>query len=177
MGLSRLLIEQKVDDYEDPIFNEEVERLQTLPEQFADGSWSIKDLEWVIEWKVGRAFVKPTLRHLRSNSEDAIRDAIETAVTASAIRDKVAALTSLKGIGVPVASAIMLFIDPDQYTVIDVRAWRALRSMGHLDQELPDVPTIEEYLIYLGACWTLANEYDVSLRTLDRALWAIGGED
>lgn len=60
--------------------------------------------------------------------------------------------------------------------MIDVRAWGALHEMGYVDQELSDNPSVEEYLIYLGSCWTLANEYDLSLRTLDMALWALGGD-
>jgi len=31
--------------------------------------------------------------------------------------------------------------------------------------------------MYLGACWALANEYDVNLRTLDMALWAFDTEE
>lgn len=176
MNLSRRLLEQKVNDYEDPIYDEELERLKTLPEAFATDEWTIDDLEWIIKWKVGTAFEKPTLRHIRSNSDEQIRRAIETAVNASAVGEKVNALTSIKGVGVPVASAILLFINPERYTVIDVRAWGALHELGYVDRELSDDPTAEEYLIYLGACWTLANEYDVSLRTLDMALWALGGE-
>ncbi|ELY51074.1 hypothetical protein DV706_08485 [Natronorubrum bangense] len=177
MNLSRRLLEQKVNDYEDPIYEEELERIETLPEVFSSGEWTQDDLEWIIKWKVGTAFEKPTLRHIRSNSDEQIRRAIETAVNARAVGEKVNALTSIKGVGVPVASAILLFINPDRYTVIDVRAWGALYEMGYVDRELSDDPTIEEYLLYLGACWTLANEYDVSLRTLDMALWALGGED
>jgi hypothetical protein len=57
--------------------------------------------------------------------------------------------------------------------VIDERAWNVLQQTGYLSQDLSDDPTVEEYLLYLGACWALANEYDVSLRTLDMALWAL----
>ncbi len=177
MSLSRRLIEQKMNDYEDPIFEEELEQLDALPELFSNGKWTQDDLEWIIKWKVGTAFEKPTLRHIRSNSDEQIRQAIETAVNARTVGDKVNALTSIKGVGVPVASAILLFINPNRYTVIDVRAWGALHEMGYVDQELSDNPSVEEYLIYLGSCWTLANEYDVSLRTLDMALWALGGDE
>lgn len=133
-------------------------------------------MEWVIEWKVG-VLTKPTLKHLRKNHEEEIRAKIEEAVHESSIRSKVDALTSLSGIGVPVASAILLFINPNRFTVIDERAWNVLQETGYLAQELSDDPTVEEYLLYLGACWALANEYDVSLRTLDTALWALDIND
>jgi hypothetical protein len=52
-----------------------------------------------------------------------------------------------------------------------------LHENGYLPDEMPDDPTVEDYLLYLGACWAIANEYDVSLRTLDMALWALGGDE
>lgn len=177
MTLTRLLLEEKVNDYEEPLYEEELDRLESLPEKFDNDDWTQDDLEWIITWKVGRAFEKPTLRHFRSNPDERISDAVETAVTARAVGDKVDALTSIKGVGVPVASAILLFIDPTRFTVIDERAWRALREMEYVDRELSEDPTIEEYVLYLGACRSLANEYDVDLRMLDRALWALGGDE
>jgi thermostable 8-oxoguanine DNA glycosylase len=122
----------------------------------------------------GRTSVRETGPRIFPKNDDAvIQEHIERAVHKSNVRDKVEALTSLSGIGVPVASAVLLFINPDRFTVIDERAWNVLQETGYLPQELSDDPTVDEYLLYLGACWTLANEYDVSLRTLDRALWVL----
>ena len=161
---------------EEDMYDEEVEQLESLPTAFKKGTWSREDLEWIIEWKVG-VFTKPILKHLRKNDDEEIQAKIEEAVHEPDIRSKVEALTSLNGIGVPVTSAILMFIDKDRFTVIDERAWNVLQETGDLRRELSEDPTIEEYLIYLGACWTLANEYDVSLRTLDRALWVLDIED
>jgi lipoprotein NlpI len=41
---------------------------------------------------------------------------------------------------------------------------------------MPDTPTVENYLLYLGAYWAIAKEYDVSLDILDMALWALRGD-
>lgn len=174
MGLTRHVLEHLESKYpeEDGMYEAEVARLESLPVAFQNGEWSREDLEWIIEWKV-RVFTKPILKHLRKNDEGEIRARIEEAVHEPDIRSKVEALTSLNGIGVPVASAILMFIDKDQFTVIDKRAWNVLYEADYLSQELSDAPTVDEYLLYLGACWTLANEYDVSLRTLDRALWVL----
>ena len=86
-------------------------------------------------------------------------------------------LTKLDGVQVRMASAILLFVNSDRFTVLDWRAWDVLHENGYLPDELPDDPTVEDYLLYLGACWAIANEYDVSLRTLDMALWALGGDE
>ena len=178
MDLGRRVLEQQESRYaeEEDLYEEEVARLESLPTAFEEGEWSREDLEWIIEWKVG-VFTKPTLKHLRKNGDEEIRARIEEAVHEASIRSKVEALTSLTGIGVPVASAILLFINPNRFTVIDERAWNVLQETGYLSQDLSDDPTVEEYLLYLGACWALANEYDVSLRTLDMALWALDIND
>ena len=174
MDLGRRVLEQQEPLYaeEEEMYEDEVARLESLPTAFEEDEWTHEDLEWIIEWKV-RVFTKPTLKHLDKNDDEEIRARINEAVHESNIRTKVEALTSLSGIGVPVASAVLLFINPDLFTVIDKRAWNVLRETGYLEQELSDEPTVDEYLLYLGACWAIANEYDVSLRTLDRALWVL----
>ena len=74
-------------------------------------------------------------------------------------------------------SAFLLFMNPDRFTVLDWKAWSVLHESGYLPDEMPDDPSVDDYLLYLGACWAIANEYDVSLRTLDMALWALGGDE
>jgi hypothetical protein len=73
-------------------------------------------------------------------------------------------LLGLRGVAVPVASAILTAIKPSRYAVID---FRALESLGckSLDR------TIDFYLRYLRFCRSLGEQQNVDLRTLDRALW------
>lgn len=81
------------------------------------------------------------------------------------------------------ASAVLAVSIPDVYTVLDARAWASLEMLGlekmglrapqtsaqaHLDD-------CETYGAYLEACKRLATELQVSLRTLDRCLWALNG--
>jgi len=171
MDLGQRVLEQQKSRYaeEEDMYGEEVARLDALPTAFEEDEWSRDD----IEWKVGPEFVKPVLGYFRDNDDAVVQEHVERAVHKSSIRDKVEALTSLSGIGVPVASAILLFIDEDRFTVIDKRAWNMLQETKYLSQELSEDPNVDEYLLYLGACWAIANEYDVSLRTLDRALWVL----
>jgi len=179
MDLGRRVLEHLESKYpeEEDMYDEEVEQLESLPTAFENGTWSQEDVEWIIEWKVGPAFVKPVLGYFHKNDDAVVQEHIKRAAHESSIRNKVEALISLHGIGVPVASSILMFINPDRFTVIDERAWNMLQETKYLSQELSEDPNVDEYLIYLGACWTLANEYDVSLRTLDRALWVLDIED
>jgi hypothetical protein len=75
-------------------------------------------------------------------------------------------LCGLKGVGIPVASAILTMVYPDRYTIIDFRALEALGIQRGDGEE-----TVEFYLEYLQTCRSLAQEYKIDLRTLDRALW------
>jgi len=75
-------------------------------------------------------------------------------------------LTGLRGVGTPMASAILTALDQEQYTVID---FRALEALGVANAQAD----LEFYIRhYLPECKRLASEAGVSLRTLDRALWA-----
>ena len=69
----------------------------------------------------------------------------------------------------PVASAILTAIDPERCTVID---FRALEALGKKTNDR----SVNFYLSYLDACRTLAEEHQVSLRNLDRALWQWSSE-
>ena len=79
-------------------------------------------------------------------------------------RAAIAVLLGLQGVHVPVASAILTAIDPERYTVID---FRALEALGSKSKDR----SVNFYLVYLHACRQLAEEHQVTLRRLDRALW------
>lgn len=86
------------------------------------------------------------------------------AVHARTERAAVAVLCGLRGVEIPVASAILTAIDPKRYTIIDFRALEALgvENSWH---------TVDSYLAYLEHCRSLARENNLGLRELDRALW------
>ena len=74
------------------------------------------------------------------------------------------------------ASALLTVWAPSRHTVIDFRAVEALHrleTLGALRQKLPiaRVNGLPEYLLYLVACRSIAGNYKISLRDLDRALW------
>jgi hypothetical protein len=45
-------------------------------------------------------------------------------------RGRLTALSSLSGVSVPVASAILTLIDPRRYGVLDIRVWQLLHALG-----------------------------------------------
>jgi hypothetical protein len=90
---------------------------------------------------------------------------------------KIETLLAVSGIGLPIASAILAVCYPDEFTVLDYRAWASLyrASVDGLGSHLPRSP--EQYLEYCQLCKRLAKQAAISLRDLDRALWAKSWED
>src|SRR5271156_6866491 len=129
------------------------------------GNRTRTNVEAIFKWKTkGRG-----ISRLRKNSDVEIADALNLAVAAKTERSAISVLCGLRGVDVPVASAILTAIDPERYTVIDFRALEALGS-GNKDR------SVNFYLTYLDACRQLNREHRVSLRVLDRALWQWSSE-
>ena len=125
----------------------------------AKGDDIIANFKIIVAWKSPRSKGRAS-----RNTEADVADALRLAVDAKTDRAAVAVLTGLRGVDVPVASAILAAIEPDRFTIIDRRA---LESLGVKQPS----PTVEFYLEYLAHCRRLASEQGVSLRELDRALW------
>lgn len=172
MELTAETIREKAREYEQTdLFEEERERLATLPDAFAAGEWTWDDVEWIVRWKSSRS-----IGYFRRNDWETVEYSLEKVQRASRISWQVNLLTHLEGVSVKMATAILLFTDPRRHTVLDWRAWSVLHEAGYLPYRIGNDATTEDYLVYLGACWSLAAEFDVGLRELDRALWVLGEE-
>jgi hypothetical protein len=80
-------------------------------------------------------------------------------------------LDEVEGIAVPIASAILTVCYPDRFTVLDYRAWDALREVGRVRRATVPTDVDSYFREYLPACTQLSHELGMSLRDLDRALW------
>ena len=121
--------------------------------------YTLENLMAIVEWKSGR---RKAL--VGSNDQSEIEDALQTMVGCKKDRTRIATLVGLCGVAVPMGSAILTAFDPEQYTVIDVRALQSL-------QVSKPSPTIDLYLCYLDFCRETSKRLKVSLRKLDKALW------
>ena len=87
-----------------------------------DGETTLVNLEAIVRWKSERA-----VQYLIGNSSVSIRRALEVAAAPEAsTREAIAALTTLHGVDLPVASAILTAIFPERYTVMDCHVLQAL---------------------------------------------------
>jgi hypothetical protein len=161
----------------------ERDHLDMLPRAFAEGDFGWRDAEWVVQWYYRRdlgAFPDETRRAREGayseNDYDAVQAAIRGAVGADGAAAKLEHLTTLSGVGVPVGSAFLQFIEPDDYVVVGEREWTVLRAAGELDGDYPAPPSVQEYERYLDACRTVADRCDSDPRAVYRALWVLGRE-
>jgi hypothetical protein len=137
------------------------ERAFAAGSRIRGGDYRRSNLEEIVAWKSERR-----LALIGDNSDSEIADALRLALRAREPRSALAVLTGLRGVGTPMASAILTALDQERYTVID---FRALEALGVADADAD----LEFYVRrYLPECKRLASEAGVSLRTLDRALWA-----
>jgi len=130
--------------------------------------YSLANLETIVRWKSERV-----VHYLIGNSEAKIRRVLAVAAAPeTSLSNAVEALTWLRGIDLPIASAILAAIMPERYNVLD---FRALEALGHARHN------VDFYDEYVAFCRRLVERGIVapqeelpgptSLHALDRALW------
>jgi hypothetical protein len=100
--------------------------------RIACSDYTRANLEIIFRWKTGSRGIS----RLARNSDEEVRDAPEPAINANNARIErasVAVLCGLSGVGIPVASAILICIDPLRYTILDFRALEAPGITDHCE--------------------------------------------
>ncbi len=131
----------------------------------ARGHYTREEFIEVCAWKTTRSRSK-----VASNPETAVAEATGKAFATTDEATRMGALLELEGVGVPTASTLLYVAFPDDYPILDVRA---LESLGVKPRSQYPVSF---WLQYLTACRELASSRDVSIRTLDKALWRYSKE-
>ncbi len=148
---------------EDYLFNEVHKNFQKheylTPEEFFA----------IIIWKSNRA--KTNVRSGIKKSGKTIKSITSNIFQAKTFEQKLDILTSIPGLGLPIASAILTVCYPDDFTVVDYRAQVSLKKFGEAVEGNPAANT-PAYLDYLDKCKKLSHRFNVSLRDFDRMLWA-----
>jgi hypothetical protein len=113
-------------------------------------------------WKLKR---KP--RSIKKNSESYIEKVTGKAFCLDDDWEKLKKLTDIYDVGGVVASAILHFYDRSKSPILDQHALRSVRICEKYVYG-PQYPFWQEYVDF---CCEKAECYEVSMRTLDRALW------
>jgi hypothetical protein len=121
----------------------------------------------VCNWKSPRA-----IRHIRANNPEQVRRATKRALGTRSERRRLQALLSLKGVSVPMASAILTLLYPRRYGVIDIRVWQLLHKVGTVTGAPNGVGfTFDNWYEFLVIVRDFAKRYGVRARDIERALF------
>lgn len=88
--------------------------------------------------------------------------------------NKLEKLTELAGFGVSISSAILHFIYPSEFPIIDIRAVETLQATGYIDKNKSIYSirdTIKGYYFYRSVILEIAKTCRKSLREIDKALF------
>lgn len=125
------------------------------------GYYTREEFTAVCNWKTPRSRAR-----VATNSAEQVETQTKLALGKQTSKEeRMTALTALVGVGVPTASALLHFAEPERYPILDVRA---LESLGRRGQSTYSTTF---WLRYLAACQALAEAHGVPIRTLDKALW------
>lgn len=135
----------------------------------ARGHLTLLDLEAVCYWKSPRA-----IWHVRSNSPASVRSATRRALRTTNERARMETLTELRGVSVPMASALLTLLYPRRYGVIDIRVWQLLRELGTVTGSRTGVGLgVTDWLQFLDVLRGLSRGLSVSARQAERTLFEI----
>ncbi len=138
----------------------------------ARGYLTKRELEQVCRWKSARA-----IKHIRSNSASAVRDATRRALRTRSERDRLAALRELKGVSVPMASAVLMLLSPNRYGVIDIRVWKLLYRLGTVTKAPSGAGfSFNNWYQFLMVLRHFAKQHDVGARDVERTLFLVHKE-
>jgi len=118
-------------------------------------------------WKSPR----PKNRYL-SNSENKIIEISKKVFSTKFEKRKIELLTQLKGVSIPVASAILTLTDTKNYGVIDIRVWQVLYLYGSVKvKQTGRNFSFKNWYNYLMKLRYFAKKFGVKARDIERAIF------
>lgn len=124
----------------------------------------------ILQWKLRGQYGRQA-RYRNANTDEVIRGVTGLALNLThpekdyELELRMGILCSLRGVGVPVASAVLALVYPEQYAVIDFRVWRQF-----FPGRTP-LFTIKEYRQYMTEIRRLAAELGWTVQEVDLAIW------
>lgn len=128
------------------------------------------EFDKILDWKLGSQYGRVS-RHRKLLLDTSIpivtRAAFEVraAERGETLKIRTGILTALPIVGVPVASAILALVMPEEYGVIDFRGWRQVFGDKRPNFSIPG------YLRYMQHVWRLADELSWMPQEVEHAIW------
>jgi len=143
--------------------------IKSLKSVKARGYLTKKELEDICRWKSPRA-----IHHINSNTPAVIRKITTAAFATRSERSKIELLTSLRGVSLPMASAILTLINPKKYGVIDIRVWELLFSLGTVKTKPKGVNFgFNEWFRLLSILRYYSDKYETSVRKIEYSIFLV----
>ena len=110
--------------------------------------------------------------HYLNNSEKEIISVSKKVIATKNDQTRAELLTSLQGVAIPTASAILTLIYPKNYGVIDIRVWQVLYLYGSVKTK-PNGKSLNsnDWHNYLMILRCYAKKFNVSARDIERTLF------
>lgn len=143
--------------------------IKELTHTKSNGYLSKDDLFKIARWKAPRSAWR-----VNENTSAQIKKLTTRAFAEKDEANKMKLLLELKGIGIPMASAILMLTNPKKYGVIDIRVWQLLHHTGAVNQNKAGINfTVQQWLAYLDFIRMQAKKLNVKARDIDRTLFLL----
>lgn len=132
------------------------------------GFLSINDLFEIARWKSSRRAAD-----VRNNKKREVKNVTRTVFESDCPESKIRELDNLKGVGIPIGSAVLCMHNPENCGVIDIRAWNTLNKLDtSFIKKKISYFKIKDFGKYLYKIRNLAKQNKMTCRQIDMALWA-----
>lgn len=128
-----------------------------------------RELILVCNWKSPRV-----IHQIMRNRPDTVIKITGRAFAAPNEEGKMKILITLHGVGIPMASAMLMLSYPNSYGVIDIRVWKLLYEAGIVKTNANGTGfTVNRWIEYLSVLRCFAGQYGVNTRDIERTLFEI----
>lgn len=139
----------------------------------------------IVIWKSNRAKTQ-VLKGIKKekNKGKTVEDIMREVYEAIDDKTRLKVIDDIYGVGIPLASAILSVCYPSRFTISDYRVDNTLEKMKKIDDRIKQIieeidedtnitpKSYRKYFKYVNICQKVAEENSLSLRDLDRCLWA-----
>ena len=123
----------------------------------------------ICRWKSLRA-----INLIKNNPASIIRRRSQLALQTKSEKRKLEFLISLKGVSIPMASAILMLINPQRYGVVDIRVWQLLYKMKSVIKNPNGVSfNFNNWYQSLIILRYYSKIYEVDARDIERTLFRV----
>ena len=160
----RDLLKEHLNNEETPIAKQLMNQMNFAK---GEGFFTMGFLYDIIDWKSPRS-----KSVWKKNDNEYVKEVSQRFFLLTDDKSRMACLRELHGVAVPVASAILTLLDPNNYGVIDTHVWQLLYQYG-LVSEKEDGTNLNtgNWLQFLDIIRPLAQHYKVSVRDIERTLF------